>query len=61
MPFAILGAEYVLRLLPRGTHDWTKFVRPAELAGYTFESPSIVECEIRSTCSRTLGSRSTRI
>ena len=30
--FAILGAEYVLRLLPRGTHDWTKFVRPAELA-----------------------------
>lgn len=30
--FAILGAEYLLRLLPRGTHDWTKFVRPAELA-----------------------------
>ncbi|MCC6868068.1 MAG: bifunctional 2-polyprenyl-6-hydroxyphenol methylase/3-demethylubiquinol 3-O-methyltransferase UbiG [Burkholderiales bacterium] len=32
--FAILGAEYVLRLLPRGTHDWTKFLRPAELAGH---------------------------
>jgi 2-polyprenyl-6-hydroxyphenyl methylase/3-demethylubiquinone-9 3-methyltransferase len=32
--FAILGAEYVLRLLPRGTHDWTKFIRPAELARY---------------------------
>jgi len=30
--FAILGAEYVLRLLPRGTHDWAKFIRPAELA-----------------------------
>jgi 2-polyprenyl-6-hydroxyphenyl methylase/3-demethylubiquinone-9 3-methyltransferase len=30
--FAILGAEYVLRLLPRGTHDWSKFIRPAELA-----------------------------
>ncbi len=30
--FAILGAEYALRLLPRGTHDWTKFLRPAELA-----------------------------
>lgn len=28
---AILGAEYILRWLPRGTHDWTKFVRPAEL------------------------------
>ena len=32
--FAILGAEYVLRLLPRGTHDWTRFVRPAELASH---------------------------
>jgi len=31
---AILGAEYVLNLLPRGTHDWSRFVRPAELAGY---------------------------
>lgn len=30
--FAILGAEYVLRLLPRGTHDWQKFIKPAELA-----------------------------
>jgi 2-polyprenyl-6-hydroxyphenyl methylase / 3-demethylubiquinone-9 3-methyltransferase len=28
---AIIGAEYVLGLLPRGTHDWRKFVRPAEL------------------------------
>ena len=32
--FAILGAEYVLKLLPRGTHDWAKFVRPSELAGF---------------------------
>ena len=32
--FAILGAEYVLRLLPRGTHDWARFVRPSELAGH---------------------------
>lgn len=30
--FAIVGAEYVLRVLPRGTHQWTRFVRPAELA-----------------------------
>jgi len=30
--FAVLGAEYVLRLLPRGTHDYRKFIRPAELA-----------------------------
>ena len=29
--FAIVGAEYVLRLLPRGTHDFRKFIRPSEL------------------------------
>jgi 2-polyprenyl-6-hydroxyphenyl methylase/3-demethylubiquinone-9 3-methyltransferase len=30
--FAIVGAEYLLRLLPRGTHDYAKFIRPSELA-----------------------------
>ena len=28
--FAVLGAEYILRLLPRGTHDYAKFITPAE-------------------------------
>lgn len=32
--FAIVGAEYVLRMLPRGTHDFAKFIRPSELAGW---------------------------
>ena len=32
--FAIIGAEYVLRLLPRGTHDYRKFIRPSELDGW---------------------------
>jgi 2-polyprenyl-6-hydroxyphenyl methylase/3-demethylubiquinone-9 3-methyltransferase len=32
--FAIIGAEYVLKLLPRGTHDYAKFVRPSELSRY---------------------------
>jgi len=32
--FAILGAEYLLRLLPQGTHDWARFIRPAELAAW---------------------------
>ena len=32
--FAIIGAEYVLRLLPRGTHDYAKFITPAELSQY---------------------------
>ncbi len=31
---AIVGAEYVLGWLPRGTHDWRRFVRPAELASW---------------------------
>jgi 2-polyprenyl-6-hydroxyphenyl methylase/3-demethylubiquinone-9 3-methyltransferase len=30
--FAIIGAEYVLRLLPRGTHEYARFLRPSELA-----------------------------
>lgn len=29
--FAIVGAEYLLKLLPRGTHDYAKFIRPSEL------------------------------
>jgi 2-polyprenyl-6-hydroxyphenyl methylase / 3-demethylubiquinone-9 3-methyltransferase len=30
--FAIVGAEYVLNLLPKGTHDFNKFIKPSELA-----------------------------
>ena len=32
--FAIIGAEYFLRLLPKGTHDYRKFITPAELSQY---------------------------
>jgi 2-polyprenyl-6-hydroxyphenyl methylase/3-demethylubiquinone-9 3-methyltransferase len=32
--FAILGAEYLLRLLPKGTHDYRKFITPAELSSW---------------------------
>lgn len=32
--FAVIGAEYVLRMLPKGTHDYAKFITPAELAQY---------------------------
>ncbi len=31
--FAIVGAEYVLNLLPRGTHQWDAFIKPSELSG----------------------------
>lgn len=33
--FAILGAEYVLKLVPRGTHDYKKFIRPSELGAWS--------------------------
>lgn len=31
---AVVGAEYVLNLLPRGTHEYAKFIRPSELSGF---------------------------
>ena len=33
--FAIIGAEYVLKWLPVGTHDWNKFVKPEDLVNIT--------------------------
>ena len=32
--FAVIGAEYLLRMLPKGTHDYEKFITPAELSQY---------------------------
>ena len=36
--FAVIGAEYILRLLPRGTHAFNKFVKPKEIAARAIES-----------------------
>ena len=36
--FAIIGAEYILGLLPRGTHDYARFIRPSELAAWCRQS-----------------------
>lgn len=36
--FAIVGAEYLLKLLPKGTHDYAKMIRPSELARWTREA-----------------------
>ena len=41
--FAVIGAEYVLKLLPRGTHDYAKFIKPAELARMAREAGLDVE------------------
>lgn len=45
---AILGAEFLLRLIPPGTHDYVKFIRPSELAGWARASGLTVrhECGI---------------
>lgn len=35
---AIVGAEYILKLLPRGTHDWNRFIKPSELSTWCRQS-----------------------
>ena len=36
--FAVIGAEYVLKLLPKGTHDYLRFIKPSELSRWSRES-----------------------
>jgi 2-polyprenyl-6-hydroxyphenyl methylase / 3-demethylubiquinone-9 3-methyltransferase len=40
---AKVGAEYVLRWLPAGTHDWSKFLKPQELRGFLEDQPLTVD------------------
>lgn len=40
--FAIIGAEYLLQLLPKGTHDYRKFIRPSELESWAREAGLIL-------------------
>jgi 2-polyprenyl-6-hydroxyphenyl methylase/3-demethylubiquinone-9 3-methyltransferase len=40
---AVVGAEYVLRWLPRGTHDWNKFLTPEEIRAFLAPEPVAVE------------------
>lgn len=44
--FAIVGAEYILRLLPRGTHEYAKLIRPSELAGWCRAAGFELEAQI---------------
>jgi 2-polyprenyl-6-hydroxyphenyl methylase/3-demethylubiquinone-9 3-methyltransferase len=43
LALAKIGAEYVLGWLPRGTHDWNKFLKPAEITGFLADEPVTVE------------------
>ena len=47
--FAVIGAEYLLKLLPRGTHDYAKFIKPSELARYCRDAGLTVETVIGMT------------
>ncbi|ACL55155.1 bifunctional 2-polyprenyl-6-hydroxyphenol methylase/3-demethylubiquinol 3-O-methyltransferase UbiG [Methylobacterium nodulans] len=53
---AIVGAEYVLGWLPRGTHDWEKFVTPAELTG-AVESAGLTVIDTTGVVYNPLGGR----
>ncbi len=44
--FAIVGAEYVLKLLPSGTHDYAKFIRPSELEEWARNAGLLLEASI---------------
>lgn len=41
--FAIVGAEHILQLLPAGTHEYAKFIKPSELAGWMREAGLMLE------------------
>lgn len=43
LALAKVGAEYVLRWLPAGTHDWRKFLRPEEVRGFLDGEPVAVQ------------------
>jgi 2-polyprenyl-6-hydroxyphenyl methylase/3-demethylubiquinone-9 3-methyltransferase len=41
--FAIVGAEHILQLLPAGTHDYAKFIKPSELAGWMRDAGLVLQ------------------
>ena len=54
--FAIIGAEYILKWLPIGTHDWEKFVKPDELVNlgkkFNLKLKSVTERKTKRICFR---------
>jgi 2-polyprenyl-6-hydroxyphenyl methylase/3-demethylubiquinone-9 3-methyltransferase len=41
--FAVIGAEYILNMLPKGTHDYQKFIKPSELSRWCREAGLQIE------------------
>jgi 2-polyprenyl-6-hydroxyphenyl methylase / 3-demethylubiquinone-9 3-methyltransferase len=44
--FAVIGAEYILNMLPRGTHDYEKFIKPSELASWARPAGLLLQHQI---------------
>jgi 2-polyprenyl-6-hydroxyphenyl methylase/3-demethylubiquinone-9 3-methyltransferase len=44
--FAVIGAEYIARMLPRGTHDYARFIKPSELATFA-RAASLLTVDIK--------------
>ncbi|KNH10272.1 3-demethylubiquinone-9 3-methyltransferase [Candidatus Burkholderia brachyanthoides] len=51
--FAVIGAEYIARMLPRGTHDYSRFIKPSELATFAC-SASLLPVDIKGITYRPL-------
>jgi 2-polyprenyl-6-hydroxyphenyl methylase/3-demethylubiquinone-9 3-methyltransferase len=54
--FAVIGAEYIARMLPRGTHDYARFIKPSELAQFA-RSAQLDITEIKGITYRPLSKR----
>lgn len=48
---AVVGAEYILRMVPKGTHDVKKFIKPAELLSWVDET--VLKSNISPGCTTT--------
>ena len=51
---AVIGAEYIAQMLPKGTHDYARFIRPSELAGFA-RTAGLREVEVKGITYRPLG------
>ncbi len=51
---AVIGAEYIAQMLPKGTHDYARFIRPSELAGFA-RAAGLHSAEIKGITYRPLG------
>jgi 2-polyprenyl-6-hydroxyphenyl methylase / 3-demethylubiquinone-9 3-methyltransferase len=56
--FAVIGAEYIAQMLPKGTHDYTRFIKPSELASYVRDA-GLTPYEFKGVAYHPIGKRFT--